>query len=391
LETNRKAWVDLSFAVGTFLAVWANLQHLYSFAGFSFANFLYVFFIPLLFFLQGVIDKERTLSRRLADAFLHLLVPYVLFYALVMGIIAVCGTLKEENFVFPLDRIIRGFYIGNQAGLTQGQDVRMLSSASWFLLALFWCKLFHHYAAFLFKKYKPLYFAAVLAVIGAAILLKTLNVILWWSINPALLCIPFFEAGWFLQNHTNWTKNENRFAGRERNFFLLVILCFGILVVTTIFNAPVVVSFFIWGKNLAAFYLGAAAGIALVVLLCREIPFRLTGVRLVAQNYITIMILQEALFLLLNSYLPGFNRSYHFIITVPITIATIIVLLFVSLGIRVIIKPFTRIIGHSQNKTGAASATLEQTGATPATENETPFIQKDNLSEKEVNEARNDN
>lgn len=175
---NRIVWIDAAKAIGIYSVICGHCLDPVSPIEGLMRNFIYVFHMPLFFFLSGFLFKVGGEGNLLKKSAYSLLVPYVF--------------LNAVAFVlwFPI-------YIHGNHDLRL-QFIRFLIGEShapagpaWFLLCLFWVRLL----ACLVTKLPS--FLQVLCVFGSCCLAYYFPYRLYWCIDSAFMSFPFFMAGFF--------------------------------------------------------------------------------------------------------------------------------------------------------------------------------------------------
>jgi fucose 4-O-acetylase-like acetyltransferase len=354
-DLERIAWVDYAKAIGIFLIIFAHNKQLNNFYGLNIVNVFYSFHIQLFFLLAGFLQKERPFVKNLSHSFFTLIIPYILWYIITCGMFFGATAIFEKGRVWDIKDIAIGGLLGNPSAIGKHE---MVNPQLWFLIALFWIKLLHNfYEKYLFKKSKIFYCIASIIPIIAVFILKKHNIVLWFCINQTLLCMPFFCAGYLLKKQ-NILRKENieKLTTKSTATAAVLFLLFFYILYANVINNGVDSSIIIWGKYLPLYYINAFAGIAFVLLIsmcmpCKPQLFEMPQqrapliIRAISSNTLIIFALSEPVRKIPEAYIPNFNQSWHYLITVPLSVAQ----LFICLGFAVLLNRFLPILGGKQS------------------------------------------
>lgn len=179
-------------------------------------HIIFSFHMPLFFILSGWFFKIKDAKEQIAKDVKRLLVPYiftsVLFLFWWMSIYIITGELggiKEK-----LISVIYGSGTIHESPLFG--DVPPLG-AIWFLLALFWCRLFYGLLCKKFDSVRCVVFAIVISIAATIVDVHVVN--LPFSILPGLSAMAFFMIG----NMAN--KFRQRLLQYEKILFAFGLIC----------------------------------------------------------------------------------------------------------------------------------------------------------------------
>jgi acyltransferase len=281
---SRLVWVDYAKVFGIYLVVFGHLPLRDN----GLNQYLTTFRMPLFFMLSGYFETSGSVRNTAATGFKRLLWPYAVFYFL-----AYAWTLIEtfllhipyypnptsyEVLVKPLFGFILG--IGDNT-----QYSTIINGPLWFLMALFWVKLFFSLLSAL-SRGKPLFiYLAQVVVVLAAWLLRDCEYALWFSIECALLATPFYVMGYFIKRHDliEKLKSSGKMVFGIPIAFSLSLLLYRI-------NGGISIANGVYGKNILLFYLAGACGSLMLILFTRSLPQRRVGlIEAVAQGTLVIV------------------------------------------------------------------------------------------------------
>ena len=110
-------------------------------------NAIFSFHMPLFFIFSGYFFKEQETVSLFKKGYSQLVKPYIL-----TGVVCVCLCLIAQEYNKGLQKIV-GLLLGSGSGHILGYEVPIIGPI-WFLLALFWCKIFYN---IIYKKtHRPL-------------------------------------------------------------------------------------------------------------------------------------------------------------------------------------------------------------------------------------------
>jgi acyltransferase len=343
----REKWIDNAKVIGIYLVVLGHFQLLPQFAD----HFIYAFHMPLFFLLSGLLHKPVT-NRRLfvQKNFKHLLVPYFYFYVISYIYFLASGFSDGKNNSDVIIKPLVGLLVG------VGYSTNISTSVNhplWFLVALFFVKVLFA----VIEKTGRLFSAFIILILVAAVVfLKLNNVDLWFSLDSAILALPFYYLGVLLKQY-NASRIIN--GGKYVTAFYFVMVAVLTYILAS-FNGAVDMNTSKWGNNIFLFYAAGVSGsfmIAALSSLCNFITIQIWDI--IAKNTLIIMCLQsiiKSLVLIVAKY-----AGYQLVSPTPIIQATLLTFLIIILSlipIFIINKYFPFIIGngrHSQ-KSGVLSS-----------------------------------
>ena len=184
----RLDYIDIAKGLGMLAIVWGHIM----LDGWS-CKMVYGFHIPLFFMLSGMCfnqNKYSTVGEFIKRRVRTLLVPYVVF-SLVTWMVYVVGVLLLHN-----DTMENCWYYLLQTVLAQGSDGYLKHNvALWFVPCLFVVNVLY----FLISKYADIYNILICLLCAAAGIMMSSRyynyTFLPWSIDSALVAIPFFAFG----------------------------------------------------------------------------------------------------------------------------------------------------------------------------------------------------
>ncbi|MDR3090783.1 MAG: acyltransferase family protein [Clostridiales bacterium] len=288
-DGGRFVWVDWAKTIGIYLVIAGHLSKRFVFAEpckvrlECIHDFIYVFHMPLFFFISGFLEKERGFRESVKRAAKSLLLPYVLFFGIFYVFYAFGACLKTPAAALPaaLAKPLRRFF--TSGGFTSSSYAQTWLAASvWFLPSLFWVKIAHA-AALKIRGGRLLYYAA--SAVLAAVIVPALPKIPFY-LSSAVLSFPFFAAG-FIARRTGLLNKLKR-RGKLLNV-VFAAAGFFLVIYGSFENDQVNVYSFIYGRSLPLFYFFGAAGVLATVSLCLLFRRGFRAVRLISGGTLTIL------------------------------------------------------------------------------------------------------
>ena len=214
---------------------------------------VYAFHMPLFFFLSGYLHKEQKVKDSIMNAFRKLLLPY--FYFAFLIVIIWIGYLCFQHKFDAIIPFLRG-YVKN---IVLGRE--NVFKGSWFLLALFWVKT--GLDLLLQVRKKGIQIGILILLILVLSVLKFLNMPNFVYIESALMALPFYALGFYLNKYNLLHKIENYFKFDLIKYIAAGIIFLLLLFIGVYFNGRVSMLLVLFG-NYKLFYFTALTGIALV-------------------------------------------------------------------------------------------------------------------------------
>lgn len=276
----RITWVDTARGIGIFLVILAHVP-VKDFYGFSIVRWIYIFHMPLFFFLAGLTHKKAELNVTAKKSFRQLVIPYIVLY-----VITCIFWILKSYFVHPekfqtavqVLKIIREDFLGMifVTGLNTRYSVHE-NPVLWFLICLFWCKIIHSIfyrknnednikanicvtaifltIAFVIRKLNIPSFTKILVDDDVS---KVANNFIPLSIGSITLAYPFFYTGTLLKE--KFFKNDT-----EEKKSSIAIKTFLFFTLTTLFYCinkdNININHNRYGCDLLLFLLGGFCGI----------------------------------------------------------------------------------------------------------------------------------
>ncbi|MGP1587108.1 MAG: acyltransferase family protein [Treponemataceae bacterium] len=269
-DNSRILWIDFAKLIGIFLVI---LGHL-GLRNILIRNFIYSFHMPLFFFLSGITTKKENLAKIVKKNFQCLIIPYFAFYLITYVWWFFYYFIRNPGL---FERNITVAFIKPMLGMLYGIGwdtpfSTMLNVPLWFLLALFFCKLFYGVTNLCPKKVFVFVniFLCVVFTVTVIMFRKSIRKFPF-SIGPVFLVYPFFLSGAFLN------KIKHVFE-KFKSMHLLYRI--GILLLSTLItsflsikNGSVDINTVFPGSSIILFFINSFTGILMIIAFVNIFPY----------------------------------------------------------------------------------------------------------------------
>lgn len=260
--SSRVLFIDYAKALGMFLIIWGHTK----LTGIS-NEFVYAFHIPLFFCLSGMVfNKERyeNLGHFLTRKVQTLLVPYVVFSVLTWMLWAGYSYFTHADVDSLWNPLLQTFLAQGSGGFLE-HNVPL-----WFVTCLFVVELMYWFVSEL-KDVWNIVTCVVLAIISYC-LVNYCDI--WdfkrmpWSIDVAMMAIPFFSLGHLLAKHVPKAKMLETVNSHLTISWILVAVGFAITAYCGHLNGAASMGHARLGHNPIVFYITACVGTMAMLVLC---------------------------------------------------------------------------------------------------------------------------
>lgn len=184
----RVPWIDFAKELGIYLVVLGHCYPAESPAPLP-RNFIYLFHMPLFFFLAGCVFKtEDNLYAMLRKIIIGLLVP-TFAWSIIFSVWN--GIVFGDGDVFQRSTATLGFIVNMWKGVVF--EAGLPCGPTWFLVALAWCRIL-----FWMMAKKNTWF---IGVVVWAIMLVALRHHSYAWLGSAIMALPFFAVGYFVMRY----------------------------------------------------------------------------------------------------------------------------------------------------------------------------------------------
>lgn len=307
---SRIVWIDYAKTIGIFFVV---LGHALSYNipdEATFRNFIYLFHMPLFFFISGFLFKyDSTLDFKqfLLKDIKSLIIPYIFLNLVACVCLIPLSLFTDIDFKFKLYQFIVG----------KGHAP---AGPAWFLLCLFWVRMI----AFFSFKFSRVSLCCVMA--GMCVLSYFFPWHLFYSMDVAIVAFPLFGLGWFSRYYGVFSKTNKKLILLPSFviFLSLSIICSSILGRISMYSRQ-------FGTIPCLFWVGTLCGILMVLTFCMFFRKENKYVKVISSGTILIMALHGVLYPYINQlfrFLMAFFGMHSYEIAYKSTICLLITIFF---------------------------------------------------------------
>jgi fucose 4-O-acetylase-like acetyltransferase len=262
-------WIDFAKTVGILLVVLGHM-HIQE----KYITVIFAFHMPLFFFVSGYLDKNKSIKETFLKGVKSLLIPYLLLYAI--SYLCWFSTIFVRRGEISLSNVFLKPLMGLLLGI--GQDTNMSTMVAiplWFLIGLFHVKMLHSILATVSKNNVWLYLLGISLMVCTVYTLAKTNIDLYFSLDSALLAIPFFGMGNIMSR--KYHLNALQIPAKIIPAILVGLFCFLMLLILIPVTGYVDINCTLFGKNIVLFYLIGFLGILAVIIpsLCYVKEFKM--------------------------------------------------------------------------------------------------------------------
>lgn len=276
--TNSKpyySWIDTAKVIGIFFVVYGHgglaIQPI--------RDIIYVFHMPLFFFLSGVLYRPMSPIQTLKKDWRGLLIPYLLLnlICLIPFLLSpLKGTFSLERLFQRIGAIFMGLGYSHEYWVP-------VSTPCWFLIALFLCRMLLSLGH---RNFNNVFLLSTVAVSVTIIyLLRVIGVDWLVPLDSALLSIPFLCLGYKLKPYL--LKEDQ--TTRPRIFFLLAVIGLILTYIVYCFNGAVDTNKCQVGNFLLLYYVGGILGTLSICLFSKCKTMLIGGVHVFASGTLLII------------------------------------------------------------------------------------------------------
>jgi fucose 4-O-acetylase-like acetyltransferase len=335
--TARETWIDYSKTFGIALVILGHFRN----EPFV-SSFIFSFHIPLFFLISGYLHKRpQSVRTGIKKDAKKLLVPYAYFYVITYVFWFFASFLPDkQNYAggFWTDGVFKPI-----AGLLLGVGYPTSISYSinhplWFLVALFFVRVIFIVLEQVFNGNKFFIGLVVFALIFPVYVLKINNIDLLFSIDSAIVALPFFYLGNIVKSHYRFAPISKSNIVNASLFIITAVLVFSLVKI----NGNVEINHLVWGKYLALFYITGILGTCMVVFFSAIFAnYQNKIIGYISANTLIIMCIQgvaKALIFLFLTKIVKYKMPPVFLVTEAVCFA--VLTLFVCLGAVYIINNY---------------------------------------------------
>ena len=281
MQKERILWVDYAKLIGIYLVILGHLN----LRSDSVNAFINSFHMQLFFLLAGVCFKKEGVVTVLRKNARGLLIPYTSFQLLCYPY-WLCKSYFQNHIPLTINNYFAKPVLGFFYGVVHDtQYSYMVIGACWFLLALFFIKVF---ASLVLKLPGYLQLLSCIISVVSGILLKTQGIMLPFSLNVSLLCLPLFLSGFYLKD---WMDTALKRLSLKSKLLVIAILACGLYTLANM-NGMFHVCDGVWGKTIYLYYINAVMGGGIIILLASLVKTANTFFLFLSRNTMIIMVFE---------------------------------------------------------------------------------------------------
>lgn len=253
---NRISYIDIAKGIGIFLVIWGHII----LSGPAY-NIIYAFHMPLFFFLSGFVfskNKYHNIKEFFIKKVKTLIIPYIFLSLITYAYWVLIENRFNGNNTNVLKPFIQIFIAQGSGGYMQ-HNIPM-----WFVPCLFIVENIGFFISKIKKNYLRIVITVFLGILGCIITTTENNIFnfkeLFWSIEIALVAIPFYNVGVEVTNKISKEKLENIVINNKKISVIICIITIMILFITANINGHISMGSDELG-NCFLFYLNAFLGI----------------------------------------------------------------------------------------------------------------------------------
>ncbi|QTE40252.1 acyltransferase family protein [Mucilaginibacter gossypii] len=288
----REFGIDNAKSIGIVLVVFEHLVLLET----KITTFIYSFHMPLFFLISGYLHKNSmSFKEAVKKDAQRLLIPYCYFYIItfVYWFIVVFlrhrneyhGSLLQEGIIKPFFGLLLG--VGYDTSIS-----RSINDPLWFLIALFNIRIIYQCLLQITKNKIEYILLITVLLVGIVMCIKYAGYDLWFSLDSAVLALPFFISGVLLKSSGIIVK---LLKPKVVNFVLLLAFCLATFYLVR-YNGRSDINAAIWGQNIFAFYIVGFSRTFMIIALSSLLSF-IKGklILFIALNTLILMSVQNVL------------------------------------------------------------------------------------------------
>lgn len=285
----RIVWIDIAKIIGIYFVVLGHALHKGSGAEGFVKDFIYIYHMPLFFFLSGYLFSAKTsFTSFLKKNIKSLIIPYFFLNVTALTLLIPVYIHGHHNIPDLLIRIIIG-------------DGHAPAGPAWFLLSLFWIRLMAYFYTKIDKTLKIIFLVGVICTAY----ISPYNTIL--RFDSAFMAFPFFILGTIIKRYD---INERKLDGIHSKgiFYIVPFLLLIMTLCVTFYQRSTSIYSLNFGQHPFFYYIGAIIGITMIISFCRLYPHEQMNKfwNTIASGTIVIMGLHGVFYIYINNIFPHF-------------------------------------------------------------------------------------
>jgi len=328
IKKERETWIDYAKVIGIILVLLGHIKLIDP----TLQWFIFSFHMPLFFFISGYLHKSAdSIGSSIKKDVQRLLLPYVYFYLITYALWLAAFLVNHKNDTEVIQEGVIKPLLGLLVGVGYETDISLsVNHPIWFLVGLFVAKSMFTVIEKITGGNK-LYITLIIIVLTVAVTsIKLAGYDLWFSIDSAVLALPFLYAGVLTRSFGTIKK----WFGNNSVNLIWVVLMGTITFFLCIYNQRVDINSTNWGNNLLVYYLEGFTGMLMVFALCFVLDqYPTKFILFVSANTMVLLATQSKL---KSVVVSGFRSvGYRFPEKVDITQALVITLAIFILSLPV--------------------------------------------------------
>jgi fucose 4-O-acetylase-like acetyltransferase len=258
----RILWVDFAKVIGIWL-VYLGHSQISEFA----KQYIYVFHMPLFFFISGYLEKKRPFGKSIMHTLKSLMIPYILIY-LILYIPWLSSRIVFHKELFENQSILNELIIKPMIGIISSlgipiENATVIWVSSWFVITLIYIKIVHRILIAIVNEKLNIYLLSNIPMLVLTMILKynTFNVPLY--IPQLLMAFPFFSIGYYIHLKNPLKENVTIIYNDRFVKIIISLILFLIIGFLSYYNGNSSIGNY--GKNIVVYYIMALSGMLLVI------------------------------------------------------------------------------------------------------------------------------
>lgn len=276
--SKRLLWADYTKAFAIWLMVLghSNLQSE------GLVQFIYIFHMPVFFLISGYFDKGTPFSWDvLKKSFKRIMVPYFFFSVCAFSICWISPYIHPEIYHYgTMPQTFLKAFVGMFLMEDQVKPYAFLPSGPlWFLVAMFWVKVFFSVLCLGWEKKRIL--IPIMLIIGGVMVYFHFP---FFSLDSAVISLPFYFEGYLMKKYYVLGMLKNKVL-----VLMLAIICWVYTATIGMKNGYISVDGCVWGDSLIMFYINGVIGSMACILTFMLVNKEYKFIKQVGMSTLTIL------------------------------------------------------------------------------------------------------
>jgi fucose 4-O-acetylase-like acetyltransferase len=332
----RILWVDFAKVIGIWMVVFIHMQDIPEYI----QVFMGTFIMQLFFFVSGFLESnKRSLKDTIVGGVKSLIIPYYILYLLLYIFFVLTNFLPnylkaaefgiQSTVNIPKELILKpilGILLCIPANTSFST---MLLVPMWFLMGLFFVRVFHKIIAMAAKSNIMLHALLSLPLCialtyGIRYFEYKINFRIPFAIDSAIMSLPFFAIG-NIARKLNWFQQPAEINVVSTGVKILIsIILFSIYGIITKINGFTSIADMEFGRNIVTYYLVASLGAVAAVFFSYIYVKPLLYITIIADGTMLIMAYHNSAFLFVYEILAVFDVKITVLVNVFISVMIVV-------------------------------------------------------------------